>query len=174
MSSGREGSFSHSSCPLAGWAYWGAGKSCYVGPLGENACWAQLQSIKGLAEHLQGACANPGLCLVQFLWFVLVSHETIGPGEVGEDVEWSMWWCWRNSVSSSKVNGGPLSIESRDSGLYWEMSSSWCTHRDWTEFVETFNGRDAYWTNCRLINILYPCGWGNLLQSPARGHQVCL
>ena len=31
--------------------------------LRKKACWAQLGSIKGVEEHLLGACGCPGLCL---------------------------------------------------------------------------------------------------------------
>ena len=67
-------------------------------------------------------------------------------GKCGEEVECSTWWCCKNCVSSSDAEGCPLSIESRDGGPYFKMSSSKCTHRDWADLVETLY-RKGYFLN---------------------------
>ena len=56
-------------------------------------------------------------------------------GKWVEDVKCSMQWCWRNCVSSSDEKGWPLSIESKGSGPYRDMTSSRHTHREWADLV---------------------------------------
>ena len=45
-----------------------------------------------------------------------------------------MQWCMRTSVSSSDAEGGPLSVDSNMGGLYCEIRSSRCMHKDWDVF----------------------------------------
>ena len=79
------------------------------------------------------------------------STKPLDLGKWGKDMVLSIWWHCRNCVSSSDVKGGPLSVESRDGGPCWEMSSSKCVHRDWADFVETLY-RKGYLLNRLQIN----------------------
>ena len=49
-----------------------------------------------------------GMFLLEHLDLPL--YETIGLGEVGEEVMCLMYWHWRNCSKSSVVKGGPFSV----------------------------------------------------------------
>ena len=40
-------------------------------------------------------------------------------------------------MSSSEMNGGPLSVYSMQGNLYWEMISYRCMDNDWADLVDT-------------------------------------
>ena len=80
------------------------------------------------------------------------------------------WWHRTNWVSSSDKKGWPLSIKSKDSGPYWDISSSRHAHRDWAwTWLLPCTRRGTCWTSHRWVATPYPGGLGSLLECPVQG-----
>ena len=117
------------------------------------------EEMKVQQNVLEGFCVSPGPVLsTVFRVWTWHSVNLLDLGKCREEVECSMWWCWRNSASSSNTKGWSLSVESRDGGPYCEMSLSKCAHRDWADLVETLHKKGTCWIDCRLVHTPYPCG----------------
>ena len=97
----------------------------------------------------RGLLAGKAMLRAVLIVLTCLSIKPFDHGKWGEDAWCAMQWHVKNSVSSSGVKGGPLSVDSDIGGPYWEMTSRRCVHSDWADLDI------ALWTKGYLLKALH-------------------